>query len=269
MAAGDAAPLPPSLSPLTLGAPSMASCGAQRVRPDEARAQERYAIRESSTYTVWPPSPLRAVSDSEEEAHGSRMRGATRRAEADAPRRPHRHHRHHRVHRHHHRRHHRHPTRVRSTTHASQSDLSQSAPSVGAAEANASSSEEEIGPQPIEEAVPGAAAAADARAYGPHLLPHEGAAMAAYVREGKRIPRRGEIGWDADQIQTLERAGYVMSGARHETMNAVRQRKEGQVYSAEDKRAHLRHQAEERARKEARVIAQFREMVDALQSAEP
>lgn len=38
--------------------------------------------------------------------------------------------------------------------------------------------------------------------------------MAAYVKEGKRIPRRGEIGLSGDQIATFEDAGYVMSGSR-------------------------------------------------------
>ena len=58
--------------------------------------------------------------------------------------------------------------------------------------------------------------------YGGHLLPGEGAAMAAYVKEGKRIPRRGEVGLDSEQIEMFERAGYVMSGSRHSRMNAVR-----------------------------------------------
>lgn len=47
---------------------------------------------------------------------------------------------------------------------------------------------------------------------GKALLPGEGAAMAAYVAEGKRIPRRGEIGLTSDQIATFESVGYVMSG---------------------------------------------------------
>ena len=46
--------------------------------------------------------------------------------------------------------------------------------------------------------------------------------MAAYVKEGKRIPRRGEVGLDSEQIEMFERAGYVMSGSRHSRMNAVR-----------------------------------------------
>jgi len=36
---------------------------------------------------------------------------------------------------------------------------------------------------------------------GTALLPGEGSAMAAYVAEGKRIPRRGEIGLTSDQIR--------------------------------------------------------------------
>lgn len=52
------------------------------------------------------------------------------------------------------------------------------------------------------------------RAYGGALLPGEGSAMAAYVQDGKRIPRRGEIGLDSDQIESFETAGFVMSGSR-------------------------------------------------------
>ena len=50
----------------------------------------------------------------------------------------------------------------------------------------------------------------------------EGAAMHAYVQEGKRIPRRGEVGLSADQISHFEDLGYVMSGSRHSRMNAIR-----------------------------------------------
>ena len=53
--------------------------------------------------------------------------------------------------------------------------------------------------------------------------------MAAYVQTGKRIPRRGEVGLRADEIERFETLGYVMSGSRHNRMNAVRIRKENQV----------------------------------------
>ena len=50
--------------------------------------------------------------------------------------------------------------------------------------------------------------------FGGNLLPGEGEAMAAYVQEGKRIPRRGEIGLTSNEIEDFEDAGYVMSGSR-------------------------------------------------------
>ena len=71
--------------------------------------------------------------------------------------------------------------------------------------------------------------------YGHALLPGEGDAMAEYVKLGKRIPRRGEIGLTSNEIETFEKAGYVMSGSRHRRMEAVRLRKENQVYSADEK----------------------------------
>ena len=42
---------------------------------------------------------------------------------------------------------------------------------------------------------------------------------------------------DSTKIEHLESVGYVLSGSRHARMNAVRIRKENQVYSAEEKRA--------------------------------
>lgn len=89
--------------------------------------------------------------------------------------------------------------------------------------------------------------------------------MASYVQDGKRIPRRGEIGLTSDQIEHFEKAGYVMSGSRHARMNAVRMRKENQVISAEEKRSMLRLQAEEKQKKEREIVSQFKELVDTLQ----
>ena len=66
-------------------------------------------------------------------------------------------------------------------------------------------------------------------------MPGEGEAMAGYVQAGKRIPRRGEIGLTSYEIEEFEDAGYVMSGSRHRRMEAVRIRKENQIYSADDK----------------------------------
>ena len=97
--------------------------------------------------------------------------------------------------------------------------------------------------------------------YGKALLPGEGAAMAAYIAEGKRIPRRGEIGLTSDEIEKFERAGYVMSGSRHHRMEAVRLRKENQIYSADEKRALESFNHTERAKREAKLQAQFKALV--------
>lgn len=119
------------------------------------------------------------------------------------------------------------------------------------------SSDEEVGPQPI--SGPGRL---NTGAYGGALRKGEGAAMAAFVEEGARIPRRGEIGMNSDIIEKFEQAGYVMSGSRHKRMNAVRIRKENQVITAEEKRAILHLQATEKAKRENEIVASFRELVD-------
>lgn len=97
--------------------------------------------------------------------------------------------------------------------------------------------------------------------YGHALLPGEGAAMAEYVKAGKRIPRRGEIGLTSEEIASFECSGYVMSGSRHRRMEAVRLRKENQIYSADEKRALASFNQEERRRRESKILASFREMV--------
>ena len=97
--------------------------------------------------------------------------------------------------------------------------------------------------------------------YGHALLPGEGEAMAQFVKDGKRIPRRGEIGLTSDEIQSFEDSGYVMSGSRHRRMEAVRLRKENQVYSADEKRALAMYNREEKAKRENKILAEFRELV--------
>jgi len=88
------------------------------------------------------------------------------------------------------------------------------------------------------------------------MLPGEAAAMAAFAADGKRIPRRGEIGIDSSRIEEFEASGFVMSGNRHKKMNAVRLKKENQIISAEEKRAILNLQKEERMKKEGAIISQ-------------
>ncbi|KAI1898101.1 hypothetical protein AGOR_G00068870 [Albula goreensis] len=97
--------------------------------------------------------------------------------------------------------------------------------------------------------------------FGHALLPGEGAAMAEYVKAGKRIPRRGEIGLTSDEIVNFEKSGFVMSGSRHRRMEAVRLRKENQIYSADEKRALASFNLEERRKRETKILSSFREMV--------
>ncbi len=97
--------------------------------------------------------------------------------------------------------------------------------------------------------------------YGGALRPGEGAAIAQYVQKNMRIPRRGEVGWSGDDIEKLENTGYVMSGSRHKRMNAIRLRKENQVYTAEEKRALALITYEERQQKENAILGEFRSML--------
>lgn len=98
--------------------------------------------------------------------------------------------------------------------------------------------------------------------FGRALLPGEGAAMASYVESGKRIPRRGEIGLTSDEIVAYEDVGFVMSGSRHRRMEAVRLRKENQIYSADEKRALMLFNHEERKKREGKILGQFKEMIN-------
>ena len=95
--------------------------------------------------------------------------------------------------------------------------------------------------------------------YGGALRPGEGEAIAQYVQSGQRIPRRGEVGWDSEKIEKLEGLGYVMSGNRNKRMNAVRLRKENQVYSAEEKRELARFNFEAQQAREARLMDRARD----------
>ncbi|GAB2275226.1 hypothetical protein Dimus_009987 [Dionaea muscipula] len=119
---------------------------------------------------------------------------------------------------------------------------------------NALSNEPPVGPMPLPKAE-------GHISYGGALRPGEGDAIAQYVQQGKRIPRRGEVGLSADEIQKFESLGYVMSGSRHQRMNAIRIRKENQVYSAEDKRALAMFNYEEKSKREAKVMADLQRLV--------
>jgi predicted RNA-binding protein with RPS1 domain len=124
-------------------------------------------------------------------------------------------------------------------------------------EKEASSDEE--GPMPLPQSnASGGAASQGMAVYGKALLPGEGQAIAQYVQQNLRIPRRGEIGYSGTDVEKFENSGFVMSGSRHKRMNAVRIRKENQVYSAEEQRALALITMEENQQKEAQLMEDFR-----------
>ncbi|EFC49054.1 predicted protein [Naegleria gruberi] len=92
------------------------------------------------------------------------------------------------------------------------------------------------------------------------LLPGEGAAIAEFIQQNKRIPRRGEVGLTSDQITNYEDLGYVMSGSRHARMNAIRIMKENEVYMQEEKKRLDLLQKQERSQRENKIISQFRDI---------
>jgi hypothetical protein len=128
------------------------------------------------------------------------------------------------------------------------------------------SDESDSGPQPLTRAQADANTdpsknAASHKAYGGALLPGEGEALAMYVQQNLRIPRRGEIGYSSNDIDYFEKSGFVMSGSRHSRMNAVRIRKENQIYSAEEQRALALITLEENQQKEQALLQDFRTML--------
>jgi len=90
--------------------------------------------------------------------------------------------------------------------------------------------------------------------------------MAAYAAQGKRIPRRGEIGLSSGEISVFEKAGYVMSGTRHKAMEATRLRKENQILTAEEKRLLNTFTSEQRQNREETVLKQFQDLVSSKKS---
>ncbi len=124
-----------------------------------------------------------------------------------------------------------------------------------------SDGDDAVGPRPLPSVDELDEARGGSLDYGGALRPGEGAAIAQYVQKNMRIPRRGEVGWCGDEIEKLETSGYVMSGSRHKRMNAIRLRKENQVYTAEEKRALALITYEERQQKENAILGEFRSML--------
>ena len=82
-----------------------------------------------------------------------------------------------------------------------------------------------------------------------------------YIAELTFLKILGEIGLTSDEISQFEDSGYVMSGSRHRRMEAVRLRKENQIYSADEKRALASFNKIERDKRESRILSSFRDLV--------
>jgi len=121
-----------------------------------------------------------------------------------------------------------------------------------------SAEEETFGPAPKSEK---SSSRLVVRGFDANMRPGEADAIAQFVQSGQRIPRRGEVGLTSDEIETYEKMGYVMSGSRHRRMNAVRIRKENQIYSAEEKRALMMYNYEEKMARESEILQGFKNLV--------
>jgi len=116
--------------------------------------------------------------------------------------------------------------------------------------------DESIGPQPIKVELD---KKEEKRFYaGTSINRDEAQKYAHYVQQGKRIPRRGEVGLSSEEIEKYESLGYVMSGLRHKKMTMARLKKEQQVYTAEEKRALAIYNLEEQMRKERNIINEMK-----------
>jgi len=86
-------------------------------------------------------------------------------------------------------------------------------------------------------------------------------AKMTFIKIEKRIPRRGEVGLTTEQIEKYEKIGYVMSGSRHARMNAIRMRKENQVYTAQEKAALAMLNLEENKAKERKILKDLKYLI--------
>ena len=117
------------------------------------------------------------------------------------------------------------------------------------------------GPRPVAHRADAGAAASSSKPHGSALLPGEGEALAQYVQQNLRIPRRREIGFSSTDIDSYEKSGFVMLGSRRARMNAVRIRRENQIYSAEEQRVLAPITLEENQQKEQALLQDFRTML--------
>lgn len=85
------------------------------------------------------------------------------------------------------------------------------------------------------------------------------------IRERSRSPvrqiRRGEQGKSLDEIQKMEKAGFVMSGSRNARLNLLREQQ-----AAEAEKNNVAKRLEQQAKKEDLIVDHFRQLLIQRQS---
>lgn len=100
------------------------------------------------------------------------------------------------------------------------------------------------------------------KGYDSAMLPGEADVIVQYVQANKRIPRRGEVGHTAEEIEAYEALGFQMSGSRHRRMNVVRIRKENQFLYHGHQRQRAQAHAIERVKRENQLQAELRSLLN-------
>eukprot|EP00768_Dysnectes_brevis_P007233 gnl/Dysnectes_brevis/6034_a9066_348.p1 GENE.gnl/Dysnectes_brevis/6034_a9066_348~~gnl/Dysnectes_brevis/6034_a9066_348.p1 ORF type:complete len:216 (+),score=21.81 gnl/Dysnectes_brevis/6034_a9066_348:73-720(+) len=124
---------------------------------------------------------------------------------------------------------------------------------------------EELQHQRTKKALPPTITSAAGPAPSPHgLAPGlhpDDAMLAAYSASGRRIPRRGEIGWTGLSIERLEKQGFVMSGSRNARMTAARLKRESEVFNAERQYQLARNEMDAQRKRQAQTVERLARQV--------
>ena len=73
--------------------------------------------------------------------------------------------------------------------------------------------------------------------------------------------RRGEVGKDMNEVVKLESSGFVMTGSRSSRMNMLREIKEAETVTEDQRREQLLDKVKARADKEEELISGFRALL--------
>jgi len=77
----------------------------------------------------------------------------------------------------------------------------------------------------------------------------------------ERKIRRGEVGKDMSEVVKLESSGFVMTGSRNSRMNMLREIKEAETVTEDQRREELLEKIKAKSEKEDELIAGFRALL--------